>query len=81
VTWQHGFRGVEYDSGIIYGGNGKQLAMQLLGGCIVVLWTTLTIAPLFFLLRHFGMLRMPTEIQVSAHVRTAPPSTFCLVSV
>jgi Ammonium Transporter Family len=63
-------RGVKFDCGIIYGGNGKQLGVQLLGIASLLAWVFVTITPLFLILRWADLLRVPAEVQLSVHVRT-----------
>lgn len=58
-----------FDSGIIYGGTGKLLGMQVFGAFIVLAWVFLTVTPIFLALKQFDLLRIPTEVQVSVHVR------------
>lgn len=65
-------RDVDYDVGVAYGGNGKLLGMQFLGVVVLLTWCASIILPLFLLLRHFKVLRIPTDAQISVHVRNPP---------
>ena len=60
-----------YDSGVFYGGNGKLLGVQCLGVLCLLTWVSITIAPIFLLLKRFKLLRVPAEVQISVHVRLA----------
>lgn len=71
--WEEG----GYQGGIIHGGRGKLLGVQLLGAITVLAWVTLTIGPTFLLLRYFDLFRVPTEVQISVHVR----SPLCAIAI
>lgn len=68
-------RGVTYDEGVIYGGSGKLLGIQIFGALVIVVWSAIVNLPLFFLLRHFKVLRIPLDAQLSVHVRPLHPSS------
>ena len=69
-----------YDEGVVYGGSGKLLGIQVFGSLIIVCWSALINLPLFFLLRHFKVLRIPLDAQLSVHVRPCshPPALRCM---
>lgn len=62
----------------MYGGSGKLLGVQVFGALIIVCWSALVNLPLFFLLRHFKVLRIPLDAQLSVHVRSSS-HLFCCV--
>lgn len=47
--------------GVLYGGGGLLLAMQLLGLAVVVVWVTLLMLPFFWVLKRFNWLRASRE--------------------
>ncbi|GBG83399.1 hypothetical protein CBR_g37113 [Chara braunii] len=47
--------------GIVYGGSGRVLAAQAIGALCTVAWTSVTMAPFFFVLHQLGLLRMSAE--------------------
>jgi Amt family ammonium transporter len=50
--------------GFLYpGAGGALLACQLVEICVVLVWTLLIMAPLFLVLNHFEILRVPPEIE------------------
>lgn len=63
-----------FEGGIIHGGRGKLLGVQVLGGVVIIAWVALTIGPTFYLLKYFNLFRVPTEVQISVHVRSLPNS-------
>jgi ammonia channel protein AmtB len=65
-------RGVVYDQGVVYGGNGKLLGIQIFGVLVLVAWSAIINLPLFFGLRYFNVLRIPLDAQLSVHVRCPP---------
>lgn len=56
-----------------YGGSGKLLGMQFLGVTVLMAWCAAIMMPLFLLLRQLKVLRIPTDAQISVHVRTPTP--------
>jgi hypothetical protein len=70
-----------FEGGIIHGGTGKQLGVQLLGITVILAWVCATIGPTFGLLKYFNMLRLSTELQISVHVRSvSPPAIECIAA-
>jgi hypothetical protein len=64
-----------FEAGIIHGGRGKQLGVQVLGIVVILAWVCLTIGPTFLVLKYFKVLRLSTELQLSVHVRSSQHST------
>lgn len=54
-----GYTGPSSCSGIFYGGDGKQLGIQLLGALAALAWGLLMPSLLFLGLGHFNLLRVP----------------------
>lgn len=59
------------DGGVIFGGSGRQLGVQLLGITVVLLWAAVIVTPAVFALRALGLLLVPRDAQLSAHVRSS----------
>lgn len=53
------------DQGIFYGGNGKLLACQVVTILTVFAWTTVTMAPLFYILHMLNLLRIPPDDEIA----------------
>ena len=68
-------------SGVFYGGDGSLLACQVVEGLVVIAWVTAFIGPYFYLLKHFGYLRISNEaedmgLDASSHGGTAYPEMY-----
>lgn len=53
------------DQGVIYGGNGKLLACQLITIITVFAWTSVTMAPLFYILHKLNLLRISPDDEIA----------------
>jgi ammonium transporter, Amt family len=50
--------------GLLYGGGGKLLLCNILGGIIIAAWTLLTTVPMFMAMRAAGILRISPEMEI-----------------
>ena len=71
--------------GIFYGGGGVLLATQIAGGIMIIIWTLSTSIPLFVLLKHSGIFRVPINIEEagldeSKHGGSAYPQDFTIAA-
>lgn len=57
--------GSKTDVGLLYGGNGAQLGVQLLGAASIAVWTCGISFVLFLMLKVFGILRVPQEEEIT----------------
>lgn len=53
--------GFANDWGVLYGGNGKQLGIQVLGVVVIMGWVTAIMLPMWLTLKYFGLLRVEPE--------------------
>ena len=53
------------DQGVLYGGNGKLLAAQVITILTVFGWTSVTMGPLFFILNSLNLLRIPPDQEIA----------------
>lgn len=54
----------QVDAGVFYGGNGRQLGVQILGAVVISAWTMSLSFVLFFTLKINGWLRVPREEEI-----------------
>lgn len=54
----------DINEGVFYGGNGKQIGIQLMGIIVISLWTSFMSFCLFYLLNKFKLLRIPKEEEI-----------------
>jgi len=52
------------DYGVFYGGNGRQLSIQILGTVVIALWTSVINCALFAMLHYTGKLRVPPSYEL-----------------
>lgn len=52
------------DYGVFYGGNGTQLAVQILGTIVIACWTCVISSALFWFLKKLNRLRVPDDEQL-----------------
>lgn len=53
------------DVGVLYGGDGHQLGVQILGAIVISTWTFLINIPLFSYLSATGLLRVSQEEEIT----------------
>ena len=54
----------DINEGVFYGGNGKQIGVQLMGIIVISLWTSFMSFCLFYLLNKFKLLRISKEEEI-----------------